>query len=64
MGHDIRVHRNFYRLPQDTLQMATVSKLLLALEEGNVGNFRGKSLEEIKLNMDGKYIFFFLAHLS
>lgn len=52
MGHDIRVHRNFYRLPQDTLQMATVSKLLLALEEGNVGNFRGKSLEEIELNMD------------
>jgi hypothetical protein len=33
--------------------MATVSKLLLALEEGNISDFRGKSPAEIKLNMDG-----------
>ena len=27
LGHDIRVHRNFYRLPQETLQLAKVSKI-------------------------------------
>uniref|UniRef100_A0A9J8A5I7 SET domain-containing protein n=1 Tax=Cyprinus carpio carpio TaxID=630221 RepID=A0A9J8A5I7_CYPCA len=27
LGHDIRVHREFYRLPESTLQLAKVSKL-------------------------------------
>jgi hypothetical protein len=26
LGHDVRVHNNFYRLPQETLQLAKVSK--------------------------------------
>ena len=53
MGHDIRIHRNFYRLPEDTLQMATVSKILLAQENGKVFDFKGKSLEDIEVNMEG-----------
>jgi len=28
MGHDIRVHREFYRLPLDVLQTAEVAKIL------------------------------------
>ena len=51
MGHDIRVHRNFYRLPEDALQMATVSKILL--EQENVFDFKGESLEDIEVNMEG-----------
>ncbi len=31
LGHDIRIHRSFYRLPQEVLQKAKVAKLLLAL---------------------------------
>lgn len=53
MGLDIRVHRNFYRLPEDTLQMATVSKFLLAQENGKVFDFKGESLEDIEVNMEG-----------
>ena len=49
MGHDIRVHRQFYRLPEGTLQLAKISKLLLALEQGRVAEFKGKNIEEINI---------------
>ncbi|XP_055955291.1 uncharacterized protein LOC130012119 [Patella vulgata] len=50
LGHDIRVHREFYRLPDETLQTARVSKLLIAMESGNFSTHQGKSLEEIVVN--------------
>jgi hypothetical protein len=52
LGHDIRVHRNFYRLPQDALQLAKVSKVLLAFENGEVSSYKGKSLDEIDVNVE------------
>ena len=36
MGHDIRIHREHYRLPNGTVQMAKVSRLLLAMEKGEL----------------------------
>lgn len=42
LGHDIRVHRQYYRLPEGTLQLAKVSKVLMALEQGGLqGNEPG-----------------------
>lgn len=52
MGHDVRIHRDFYRLPEATVQTATVSKLLLALESDSLSSQRGKSLAEIDVNID------------
>ncbi|XP_055082072.1 uncharacterized protein LOC129456738 isoform X1 [Periophthalmus magnuspinnatus] len=49
LGHDIRVHREFYRLPEATTQLAKISKLLLAMEKGSLGNLQGKTLEEIEI---------------
>ena len=54
LGHDIRVHREYYRLQESTLELAKVSKLLMAVDEGKAGNFAGKSLSEIDLK--GKYL--------
>ena len=34
MGHNMRVHREFYCLPEATVQVANLAKLLLAMEEG------------------------------
>lgn len=34
MGHDIRVHREFYRLPKNTLQLAKMGKLISSKEKG------------------------------
>ncbi|XP_039525901.1 uncharacterized protein LOC120478179 [Pimephales promelas] len=55
LGHDIRVHREYYRLPEATTQLAKISKLLLAMEKGSLRSLQGKTLEEIEieeLNVD------------
>lgn len=52
LGHNIAVHRDFYRLPQDTFQLAKVSRLLIAAEHGQIAKFQGKTLEEIQLDED------------
>lgn len=53
MGHDIDVHREFYRLPEETLQIAKVSRILFALQSG-ISKFQGKSLEDITPNINCK----------
>ncbi|XP_039676792.1 uncharacterized protein LOC120571768 [Perca fluviatilis] len=50
LGHDIRVHRQFYRLPEGTLQLAKISKVLVALERGQMSEFRGRNLDEISID--------------
>ena len=49
MGHDVNVHKHFNRLQDQTLELAKVSKLLLAIDEGKAGNLMGKKLDEITL---------------
>lgn len=36
LGHDIRVHREFYRLPNSSLQLAKVGKMITSKEKGIV----------------------------
>ncbi|KAK7945251.1 hypothetical protein WMY93_000979 [Mugilogobius chulae] len=50
LGHDVRVHRQFYRLPEGTLQLAKVSKILMALEQGRMAEFKGKGLDDITID--------------
>ena len=50
MGHDIAVHREYYRLQESTLELAKVSKLLLAVDEGHASKWQGKKLSEIQLD--------------
>lgn len=49
LGHDIRVHHDFYRLPVPTTQLAKISKLLKSMEKGHLSNVQGKSLDEIEI---------------
>ena len=48
LGHNIRIHRNFYRLPQETLQLANVSKILLAYDRGQIAS-KGRILMKYSL---------------
>ena len=57
MGHNIRVHAKFYRLPENTLQLAKISKVLMAMEKGRVGEFHGKNLDEIEIDPNGMMVF-------
>jgi hypothetical protein len=52
MGHTVGVHRGSYRLPDDVYQTAKISKLLLLMEEGKAGQYKGKPLSEIDINLD------------
>ena len=49
LGHDISVHRDFYRLPEDTLQLAKCGKILMLMDQGKISRN-----QEIELNMGGK----------
>lgn len=59
LGHDVRIHRDFYRLPEDSVQVAKVSKILVASEQGTLSNYQGKSLDEMEVDIDeGKMLFY------
>lgn len=47
MGHDLHIHRSFYRLPESALEVARVSKVLHAINSGNISEIAGKDLDEI-----------------
>jgi len=49
MGHDISVHRQYYRLPSDTMQMAHIAKIFLLMENGSAVGQQGKSLSDIEI---------------
>ncbi|KAK0151873.1 hypothetical protein N1851_006748 [Merluccius polli] len=51
LGHDIRIHREYYRLPEATSQLAKISKLLLAMEKGSLRSLQGKTLDEIEIEV-------------
>ncbi|XP_073732486.1 uncharacterized protein [Misgurnus anguillicaudatus] len=50
LGHDIRIHRQYYRLPEGTLQLAKMSKVLMAMEKGTLSRFKGKRLDDIEID--------------
>ncbi|KAF2895858.1 hypothetical protein ILUMI_10321 [Ignelater luminosus] len=52
MGHTMNVHKNSYRLPDDVYQTAKISKLLLLMESGSAGDFKGQALDEIEIDME------------
>lgn len=49
LGHDISVHRDFYRLQDSTIELAKVSKLLIAVDEGKASQWAGKKLDDIQI---------------
>lgn len=60
LGHNIAVHRKHYRLPEGTLKLAKISKVLLAMEQGRLGEYEGKSLDEIQVDVNGTKCYYIL----
>lgn len=50
MGHDISVHRNYYRLPQDTVQTSKISLILMAMDKGSTASYANKTLDQIEFD--------------
>ncbi|CAH1115846.1 unnamed protein product [Psylliodes chrysocephalus] len=49
LGHDVRVHREFYRLQENAVELTKVSRLLLAVDQGEAHKFSGKQLKDINI---------------
>ena len=45
----MRIHREFYRLHHSTTELAEVSKLLLAVDSGNLETIVGKNLGDMSV---------------
>ncbi|XP_049324186.1 uncharacterized protein LOC125784483 [Astyanax mexicanus] len=52
MGHDIRVHCDFYRQTDKTLQLSRISKLLFAMEKGTE-TIKGQNLNTLDFSLPG-----------
>ncbi|XP_071828561.1 uncharacterized protein [Apostichopus japonicus] len=50
LGHNISVHKEYYRLPQDVIFLAKVSKLLLTAEKGHIHKYQGKALADFEID--------------
>ena len=48
LGHDLNIHRQYYRLPENTIQLAKAVKVLMAVDRG-VSQFSGKKLNDIEI---------------
>ncbi|KAG7461364.1 nucleoporin p54 isoform X1 [Solea senegalensis] len=55
MGHDIRVHRDFYRQTDKTFQIAKISKLLFAMEQGS-STLTGMHFNTLHPSVSGMYV--------
>jgi hypothetical protein len=47
MGHNIRVYRDFYRLPNDVIQTSQLAKIFTLMESGEIVKHRGKTLDQL-----------------
>jgi len=53
LGHDLAIHRQFYRIQEDAAEATLVAKLLLAVNSGKAAQLRGKTLTEMETIIDG-----------
>ncbi|KAL1448043.1 hypothetical protein WDU94_009847 [Cyamophila willieti] len=58
LGHDILVHRKFYRLQDDAVELAKVAKLLLMIDQGRIHEFVGQTLDNLTVHDDDNVLSF------
>ena len=50
MGHNLDVHFQYYRLQDSAIELAKISKQLIAVDEGSRKDLMGKKLDDIELD--------------
>nr|CAI5830019.1 unnamed protein product [Callosobruchus analis] len=55
MGHTLKTHCGVYRISDKIYQTAKISKLLLLMLQGGAESFKGKSLDEINIDLSPIY---------
>ena len=59
MGHSKDIHKRFYQLPSDVMQISKITKILIAMENGSIKSLGGKTLDEVEdkdLETLGQYL--------
>ncbi|XP_034017463.1 uncharacterized protein LOC117502534 isoform X2 [Thalassophryne amazonica] len=56
LSYDVAIHCELDRLPEKTLHLAKISKVLMALEQGRLAEFRDKNLDQIIIYPDEKVL--------
>lgn len=54
LGHTLQTHKNFYRLPDEAIHLAKISKLLEIVDDGKASELKGKSLSELEQYVTSK----------
>lgn len=54
LGHNINIHADVYRLQSTVLERTKVAKVLIAAENGMIGRFQGRNLNDI--TYDGMFL--------
>ena len=52
MGHNMNVHRNYYRLPNPILQTSKLAKIFLLMDSGELTEQQGRTLDELRVDLD------------
>ncbi|XP_057688017.1 uncharacterized protein LOC130913423 [Corythoichthys intestinalis] len=50
LGYDISLQQQMYQLPEGTLQLAKIGKVLMALEDGHLTEMKGKSVDDLHID--------------
>ncbi|XP_052798655.1 uncharacterized protein LOC128230428 isoform X1 [Mya arenaria] len=50
LAHTVKTHLGFYRLQEGAIEIAKVSRLLLAAKNGTLSKYEGKSLEDVQVD--------------
>ena len=50
LAHNLKTHDAYYRQCEASLSLAKVSRLLIAVEDGQLDQFKGKTMEEVEID--------------
>ena len=63
LGHNIDIHTDVYHLQSSLLEKTKVAKVLIAMENGAIGKYKGKSIAE--MDTEGRsFVYVFLHELD
>ena len=49
LGHSLNVHDLYYRATSDVIERLDMAKILMLLDNGNIGNYKGRRIENIDM---------------
>src|SRR6218665_2610375 len=55
LGHDVKILENVYRLQDSTIELAKISRLMMAVDTGHMAEFAGKALNDIHISGNSKH---------